>query len=143
MDFSFKANLKSIIVILIIGFLGWWFLLRMLHPHDRNQLTIISEVQLQSAPSKIELSGENGWSQIFQETIEVQGKFLYFSNIQNAWFGGKLTVSDRNGKVIFNEQLEPHGRYCGNYVILLHQDGSSQTSWNHFPVPKDSTPIER
>lgn len=142
MDLSFKANLKSLIVILVIGFLGWRFLLAIFHPHDRNQLTLISQLPLESSPAKIDLSGEIEWSQNFKETREVQGNFLYISQINNIWSGGKLTLRDIEGKVIFRENLRPPSRYCGNYVILLKQDGSSQTAWNHFPFEDDTDLVE-
>ncbi|MDG2391408.1 MAG: hypothetical protein P8M30_19050 [Planctomycetaceae bacterium] len=142
MDLSLRANLKSFILLIVIGCLIWWIVHRIFNPREMNQLTIVSEVPLDAIPMLVEFSGEVEWSQKFQSHITVRGNFLYFTYISNAWFRGQISVEDEQGNLILTQQVTPPGRYCGNFSILLDENGRSHTAWNQLPSIGDTTPVE-
>ena len=131
------VTVSGTLLVLLIGFWGFTWLKGVVNPQDQNHLLIIDRSNESfESPCTLVLNGEGSWEQRVDQ-IGGRGASLEghvnIINIEDAWFGGDITLNDGAGRVLAKGEIRPIGRYCGTLVMVLLPDGDSQIAFNRIP----------
>lgn len=125
------------LLVLLIGFLGFNWILSVFNPQEMNHLLIVNRSQEPfEVPLTAVLTGEVSWEKRLDQVGSgpaLSGDRVSIINIERAWFGGEFSLKDASGRLLASGDVRPTGRYCGTLVIVLLPNGESQMAFNCLP----------
>jgi hypothetical protein len=115
-----------------------WLIYRAVNPADINHLVLIRQDAADYVlPFEAALVGDVTWKQplvFYGRYRQGPGEVaIGVADIQRAWFNGKISIFDHEGKELATVEIHPPGRYCGALVVLVDAQGDASAAWNEMP----------
>lgn len=129
-------TLPGILLLLLLGVLGFRWVQNVFNPHDQNHLLIIDRSDHELVTECVaELEGDVDWQVLVPHIRrgDPMESAITVINIERAWFSGTFRIKDGEGRILAESEIAPPGRYCGTLVITLDSDGKSQFAFNEIP----------